>query len=421
MDGIALVKIMNNTLSKFLFPLQSIASFLVLFVATLLISCNSESNPTRNEPLKEKLGINEDSLMDKDSVNIHIADGVSSSKLREETVGLLTDFLMNYLNPSRLINLYDVESREYIHNTFSSYHIWEFLEEDAFITYKPTLLSIYTMDTDTIAKVSFNNIDSLGNTNLEAIFNFGLTYSKSELLLKNMVMVNSKGWVHRKVGVIEYIFPDCYNFSEQNANRMIEFNRELSELFKVEPFDYRYYITANEIELQKLRGIDYLVNMYSMNNSTGAAEAANNLIFAGNGSEYYPHELVHLFVRKWIGANSYHLWFDEGLATLLGGSGGMGLDYHLGALAEYSKNNSIDFSDVLNCRVQISDTTGFMYAVGGLLCKLAFEKGGIELVKVLFLAGKTDENFYEAIESVLGVKQEDLNQYILLELEPYSL
>lgn len=390
-----------------------------LLICTLAILCFV--NPDISNSKLKKADQKSNSLESKqDSISINIAQGVLKSKLRNDAVNLLTDFMLHYTDFNGLMNLFSTESKQYINIPFFSYHLPDFFSKGAFTKYKPTLLSIYVIENDTIAKVSFNRIDSVGNTNLKAIFNFGLTTINSELKLENMVMVNSDGWIHRKVGTIEYVFPKCHKFSQQNADSMKTFNEKLSKIFNVTSFEIRYFITNNNIELQRLRGIDYLVDLYSLNIRSGLAEPNNGIIYSGNGSEYYPHEMVHLYIREWIGANNYHPWFDEGLATFLGGSRGMSLDWHLKELASYSSMNDLEFTDLLNMQRQVTESTNIEYTIGGLICKLAYEKGGIASVKELFAVGKTDDDFYKGIYNVLGIKRDDLNKYIINELSQYS-
>lgn len=69
-----------------------------------------------------------------------------------------------------------------------------------------------------------------------------------------------------------------------------------------------------------------------------------------------------------------------------------------------------DYSDLLSKR-NIDDISGYQYVIGGLFVKLAYEKGGAESVKRLMTFGDSDTEFYLALETVLGIKKEGINQF----------
>jgi hypothetical protein len=51
------------------------------------------------------------------------------------------------------------------------------------------------------------------------------------------------------------------------------------------------------------------------------------------------------------------------------------------------------------------------------IIQLVYEKGGIELVKKIMETGESDLELYMAIEDILGIKRNDLNEYIRRSLE----
>ena len=59
-------------------------------------------------------------------------------------------------------------------------------------------------------------------------------------------------------------------------------------------------------------------------------------------------------------------------------------------------------------------------AIGGLLCKLAEDKGGQPMLRRLMSFGKDDNDFYKAIEAVFGVKQPNLGRFIRTNVTEYS-
>ena len=162
--------------------------------------------------------------------------------------------------------------------------------------------------------------------------------------------------------------------------------------------------------------------MQSMYNQYGAVtDPINQVIFAGNGTEYYPHEIVHLYTTQFWGekGNYYHQWFDEGIATLFGGYLGLPLEYHLDKLKSYlNKNHSVEIKDISSLQLEINNDfqTVPMYTIGGLICKLIYEKEGMVGLFDLLKSGSSDDDFYHAIEKHLGVKKSDFGKFIRSEL-----
>jgi hypothetical protein len=76
----------------------------------------------------------------------------------------------------------------------------------------------------------------------------------------------------------------------------------------------------------------------------------------------------------------------------------------------------IDLNNMLKLR-SLDQYTDYRYVLGGFIISMAYEKGGFELIKILMNAGKTDEDFYSAIENYLEIRKENLNQYIRTALE----
>ena len=137
------------------------------------------------------------------------------------------------------------------------------------------------------------------------------------------------------------------------------------------------------------------------------------IVVSANNSPYYPHELVHLYSSKY----HTHYWFDEGLATYLGGSVGFSLEYHLKKLANI---DSLDYSS-LPKNQKIDDDTFVKYTIGGLFCKLAMDEfGGKQALFKLLSYGNTDEEFYLALKDVFSIEKEEIDSFVKEHLKPYA-
>ncbi|GJQ20422.1 MAG: hypothetical protein HBSIN02_07770 [Bacteroidia bacterium] len=60
------------------------------------------------------------------------------------------------------------------------------------------------------------------------------------------------------------------------------------------------------------------------------------------------------------------------------------------------------------------------YFIGGLLCKMAEDKGGLSLIRKLMIYGPNDEDLYRAIHDVLGVNKENVNNFLRKKLVEYA-
>ena len=60
----------------------------------------------------------------------------------------------------------------------------------------------------------------------------------------------------------------------------------------------------------------------------------------------------------------------------------------------------------------VDGTTSYHYVLGGLIAMKIREKGSWNLLKKFMSSGKTDEDYYNAIEKYLGINKSELNDYI---------
>ena len=317
-------------------------------------------------------------------------------------------------------NFYDERSCDFMRYPSTSQNLSKFYSPGFFKKHKPMIVAVYPQGQDTIVKLNFIRVDSLGVGTNMATINFGVTERDGYLFLTNMVLLNSKHWVKNEFGNITYIYPPTHQFSQEKATQMEGFNQEMAALFEINPLQFRYFVTNSNMELYRLWGFDYAYDMFNMDTTGGSAAVYSKIIYSGNGTEYYPHELAHLYVSQWLGEDhsKVHSWFSEGLATYLGGSRGKSLDWQLGVLKTYLNSKpKPDLSNLFELKLKIGISTNLDYVIGGLICKLAYEKGGMPAVKELLTVGKSDDDFYRGVEMVLGVSKEDFSDFIYREVE----
>lgn len=228
----------------------------------------------------------------------------------------------------------------------------------------------------------------------------------------------------RTVGNITYYYKDKYEFNMLKANKLKSFNQELSEMFNIEEIRFDYFILDNYREIIELRGYEFQydlnISFQGISNKNGArTDRINNVIYVGTDTEFYPHELVHLYNYRFFGQKC-HKWFDEGFATLLGGSQGKSLDWHVGKLKVFLENNK-DFvlNDIKKLEklkilpVKDSKTkTGFMYVIGGLIIETIYNNEGFEGLRYFMSSGTTEKDFYNAVEEKFNIKKANFGRFI---------
>lgn len=330
-----------------------------------------------------------------------------------------SDYFTRITGSEEVRSFYDEKSQAFYSRPEFPQSINLFYDGRFFSKHKPMIIAIYRQDRDTIAKLNFTRVDTAGVATLMGIIDFGIKVKNNDVYFSSMALINSENWVEKKVNSITYYYPSSHDFSEKEAFKMEEFNKELATLFDVEPREIKYYVCDTYSEIKKLQGVNYEYDMFNMDAFGGSSDIANKIIYSGNGSEYYPHELVHQYVPYWVGTGHINMWFEEGVCTFLGGSRGEDLEWHIGVLKKYIADHNPDLSDVNKLPIMLGHSTGIEYVIGGLMCKLAYEKGGIDAVKDLLLSGNHHESFYDGINFVLGVEKKDFPAYLINELEKY--
>jgi len=219
---------------------------------------------------------------------------------------------------------------------------------------------------------------------------------------------------NQKIGNITFYYNHKHEFNLEKANKLSAFNAQVANLFNTTKLDFEYFIAESGREAAKIRGYDFKPSTYVPNQSEALADVTNNIIYVGNGSEFYPHEVVHLYTKELFNYQ-YHSWIDEGFATMLGGSKGQSLDWHLDKLRVFlEKNPDYELNDIttLNTVPNGEYTTEFRYAIGGLLVKEIFDKEGIAGIKEILQFGSSNEDFYNLLKVKFKVSKENFGKFI---------
>jgi len=214
----------------------------------------------------------------------------------------------------------------------------------------------------------------------------------------------------RKIGPITYIYPSNHKFNKSLAKKQNRKIQKIAREFGFNLSNYNYFFTNNRTEHFGIQGYDFHFENIGVEIPSGRADVTNKIAYSQGCGEYYPHELIHLFLNP--AYPNAHTWFIEGFCTYFGQSRGKSLDWHKQILKIHLNNHpELDLRNLLELN-NMDNLTGFKYVFGGYFIQLAYEKGGANLVKQLLSAGSTNDDFYQSLESILKIKKDGLNEYI---------
>ncbi len=209
-----------------------------------------------------------------------------------------------------------------------------------------TLLGIFPVENNHYAlKTSLTSIGTAGEIVLEAIISVFAKKVDDKYVLVSSSQYKKMIWQKEQVGSITYYVHPNHKFDTQQAEKMSAFNEKMAQLFDIPAISFDYFVSNYSREIVRLWGYEYMAKIYIPGQTGGLADISNGLVYAGNNSEYYPHELVHLYTNA-LYPDGFHFWLNEGFATYMGGSGGHDLDWHIQKLKEYLTENT-DFSDFI--------------------------------------------------------------------------
>jgi len=269
-------------------------------------------------------------------------------------------------------------------------------------------------------KTMFTSIsDSTDQVNLHYITTVYAKKTKDGFQLVNSTQYHKDIWENKKVGSINYIIHPEHTFKLAEAKRMNEFNTYIASEFQVDPLEFDYVVCNDTDQLSRLMAYDFFNYSYQPVASGGMADTRNDILYAGNNSSHYPHEVVHLYTHNNAGLRTHH-WVDEGIAAYYGGSTGYTLDWHLQKLRAYLVDNP-DFKVESLADLQINIPNGeymtdFRYVIGGFIISKIKEEEGIQGLFNALKIGRSDEDYFKFIEENLGVSQEGFTDYLRQEV-----
>ncbi|MFK8297047.1 hypothetical protein ACI76O_01495 [Capnocytophaga cynodegmi] len=291
-----------------------------------------------------------------------------------------------------------------------------FIEEKANIgSYTPTILSMLYIDGKYQIRVAW-----MGNTpeddKILATYNFLVN---KDYQFENMFDNQFDKFTKRKIKNLTFYYKNSKLFRKEDVKRALKFNKEMADFFELPEIGFSCFIFDNYFEQKKMRGFDFDTDMRVGREKGGVVFPYLKVIFSGNGTAYYPHEIVHLYTRQ--KAKNENSYLDEGIAVYFGGSGGLYFPQIMRELYSFLQQTDIDIYQIIETKDNLFVKTDidFHYAFAALLCHTILEHHGKEKLFELLGSGNDMEEFLCKIEETFNIQPSEFHSFFMKQLAKY--
>ena len=281
--------------------------------------------------------------------------------------------------------------------------------------FKPTLMEILPTNNEKqkIIKIAFIGHNPQTNENLiKSIYNIIANIENEKIFFSKYLDFTTQHWTKQKTESINYVISPN---KKVNNKEIIQQKNEINQLcnfFQTTPIDITYYSCINPKELFEIKGFDYNPMMY-VDKSGGLADFGN-IIFSGNNSEIYTHEIIHIYTNNLY--PKIKKFLDEGIATYIAGSGKFDYKWHRNKLnIFFAQNPNFDFKNHFDPyeRLYFENETSIPYLTSALICERTKRIYGKEkLLQIL----KSEDELWKTLKNV-GLTKENLNEELNKEIK----
>ena len=276
--------------------------------------------------------------------------------------------------------------------------------------FKPTLMEIIPTENQNqkIVKIAFigHNNETKENQ-LKSIYNLIANIKQDKILFSRYLDYSTKNWTSItdvKIGLTYKISPNKIANEREIAEQKNDIEK-LCQFFKCNPIYLTYYSCVNPKEIFEIKGFDYNPMMYIDKN--GGLADYGNIIFSGNNSEIYTHEIVHIYTSNLF--PKIDKFIDEGIATYIAGSGKYNYEWHRKKLDKFlSENKDYNFATHTDAyeRIYFEKETSIPYLTSALIMERTLRVYGKEkLIELL----KSENELWTTLKTV-GLTKENINE-----------
>ena len=364
---------------------------LLILTTFLTLACNGQ------ETKQDKFVLTISPIIDK------------SDKTNQKVIETLTEFLKTK-NTSLTENKFWVQTdfQKYIYPYLDIYNIENSKYGKDF--YRPTLVDIISTENPTqkIVKLAFiGHSKETQENQLKSIYNIIANIFKDKVLFSRYLDFSTEKWKTVNSGSLTYKISPNKTINEVEINEQQKDINKICNFFQCKSIAITYYSCVNPKELFEIKGFDYNPMMYA--DKTGGLADYGNLIFSGNNSEIYTHEIVHIYTSNLF--PKIDKFIDEGIATYMAGSGKYNYEWHRNKLEKFlNENKDYDFAAHTNAyeRIYFENETSIPYLTSSLILERTLRIYGKEkLIELL----KSENELWTTLKTV-GITKENINTEI---------
>ena len=272
---------------------------------------------------------------------------------------------------------------------------------------------------------------------LLGIFTIPLIRTADGFKLVNKLTINKNDFCKKQIAWITYYYPLTYAFDEEAANTAVSRLSAFAEEFGVDGIEpVEYYLFENKTEMFHYFGIDgSCYDFYSAETIVpyGNSKIGKNKICYTKGGESKIHEFIHLMLKSVSNGQRFSR-FEEGICCYFGEHVLQTKEWHFDKLKMFLNDNpQIDLSvdlieayvdadgrythdstqSVIKYKKPYSDVySNYGYDIQMVICEMLYQKGGMDLVKRMLFETKRDEDEYEMMDKLLGIKRNQVDHII---------
>ena len=363
----------------------------ILFILTtfLTLACNGQDTK------QDKFALTVSPIIDKtDKTNQRIIETLieflktKNASLTENKFWVQSDF-QKFIFP--YLDIFNIENSRYGSDFF-----------------RPTLMEIILTENPSqkVVKIAFIGHNSETNENqLKSIYNLIANIQQDKVLFSRYLDYTTQNWKTKTKESLTYKISPKKTINETEIAEQQKDIDQICNFFQTNPISITYYSCVNPKELFEIKGFDYNPMMYVDKN--GGLADYGNIIFSGNSSEIYTHEIIHIYTSKLF--PKMDKFIDEGLATLMAGSGKYSYDWHRKKLDKFlNQNKDYNFAthtDVYE-RIYFENETSIPYLTSALILERTLRIYGKEKFMELL---KSENELWTTLKTV-GLTKENINQ-----------
>ena len=346
------------------------------------------------------------------NLNLELAerDSVKSALLERSLAGFLAEAQSkNYT--SQYVDTLHVKKYQFFFDKLSGIGT----NSDEF--FNPTVLKSYSADGEVYRlTVGFYGIRD-GNPFIYQITELKAVPSEDYYRFYCVFEENTAHYNSRKVETVNYHFSQ--EIDEIKAAEFARFKTKFADLTNTPDVDLDYYCFQSLDELLKAYGFLYSARQCNfLCYDLGFADNAGAAFMTGTANENYVFGYIGQYIRYNLPNADQMYWpFVQGLATYYGG---YGLSYESvdelkAQFRDELKNNpSVDFLEEFKKGRKSSVKRHFSYYVmSAFLCEEILKKDDFAGVMKLIYSGKSGEKFFENLNDVLNINEQNFHETIL--------